>query len=193
MKNYKDHLKNQNINSIPKITQNDIKQYVLERFEEIKQGSSMEAIIKFHSHNKYLLMAHNQEKLKILGNIVANHQKRNIHEMVLDYENHLKMTLEKTPTVKTHINVLMHIFGFFGKYFNQIQKNGFLDLVKEYRENRITLGRILCLIEPITYQINTTYLVSQTYFLLYSESVINNFGEIGPQTFNIRKELHGYE
>ena len=188
MKNYKDPLNHQRINSIPKITQNDIKQYVLERFKEVKQNSSMDDIIKFHSYNKYLLMAHNQEKLKILGNIVANHQKKNIHDIILDYENHLKITLEKTPTVKTHINVLMHIFGFFGKYFNQIQKKGFLDLIKEYRENRITLGRILCLIEPITYQINATYLVSQTYFLLYSESVINNFGEITPQIFNIKKE-----
>jgi len=193
MKNYKDLLNHKNMNSIPEITQNDIKQYVLERFEEIKQNSSMDDIIKFHSNNKYLLMAHNQEKLKILGNIVANHQKKNIYDLILEYEYHLKGTLEKTPTVKTHINVLMHIFGFFGKYFNQIQKKGFLDLIKEYRENRITLGRILCLIEPITYQINATYLVSQTYFLLYSESVINNFEEITPQIFNIKKELYDYE
>jgi len=187
MKNCKDHLNHQNMNSIPEITQNDIKQYVLERFEEIKQNSSMEDIIKFHSHNKYLIMAHNQEKLKILGNIVANHQKKDIRDLISDYENHLRGTLEKTPTIKTHINVIMHIFGFFGKYFNQNQKKMFLDLIKEYRENKITLGRILCLIEPITYQINTTYLASQTYFLLYSESVINNFGEITPQIFNIKK------
>jgi len=193
MKNDKDLLNHQNMNSVPEIAQTDIKQYVLGRFEEIKQDSSMDDIIKFHSHNKYLLMAHNQEKLKILGNIVANHQKKNLHDLILDYESHLKVTLEKTPTVKTHINVLMHIFGFFGKYFNQIQKKRFLDLVKEYRENKITLGRILCLIEPITYQINTTYLVSQTYFLLYSESVINNFDEITPQIFNIKKELRDYE
>ena len=193
MKNYKDFLNHQNMNSIPEITQADIKQYVLERFEEIKENSSMDDIIKFHSRNKYLLMAYNQEKLKILGNIVANHQKKKIRDLILDYENHLKVILEKTPTVKTHINVLMHIFGFFGKYFNKIQKKEFLDLIKEYREGRITLGRILCLIEPITYQINTTYLVSQTYFLLYAESVINNFDEIAPQTFNLKKEMHGYE
>ena len=193
MKNYKDFLNHQNMNSIPEITQADIRQYVLERFEEIKENSSMDEIIKFHSHNKYLLMAHNQEKLKILGNIVANHQKKNISELISDYENHLKIILEKTPTVKTHINVLMHIFGFFGKYFNQIQKKEFLDLIKEYREDKITLGRILCLIEPITYQINTTYLVSQTYFLLYAESIINNFDEITPHIFNIKKELYGHE
>ena len=76
MKNYKDFLNHQNMNSIPEITQADIKQYVLERFEEIKENSSMDDIIKFHSRNKYLLMAYNQEKLKILGNIVANHQKK---------------------------------------------------------------------------------------------------------------------
>ena len=172
----------------PKITQNDIKQYVLERFEEIKQSSSMDDMIKFHSSNKYLLMAHNQEKLKILGNIVANHKKRQVCDLLLDYEVNLKDTLNKTPTIKTHINVLMHIFGFFGKFFNQNQKKRYLDLIKKYRENKISLARILYLIEPMTYQINTTYLISQTYFLLYTESVKTNFDEITAQIFTMKKD-----
>ena len=55
---------------------------ITDRFEEIKSNPSMEEIIKFHSNNKYLFMAYNQEKLKILGKIVANHEKRKLKELV---------------------------------------------------------------------------------------------------------------
>ena len=186
MKNTKYRLNHKEISHQSKITQDDVRQFVLERFEEIKQSSSMDEIIKFHSNNKYLLMAHSQEKLKSLGNIVANHQKRHICDLLLEYEVNLNSALKKTPTTKTHINVLMHIFGFFGKYFNQDQKRKYLDLIKEYRDNKIPLGRILCLIEPMTYQINTTYLVSQTYFLLYTEPVKTNFDKTTTEIFNIK-------
>ena len=188
MNSAKYHLNRNKIGQHTKITQNDINQFVLERFEEIKKNLSLDEIIRFHSNNKYLLMAHSQEKLKILGNIVANHQKKNVPDLILDYENHLKETLDKTPTVKTHINVLTHIFGFFKKYFDQNQKKVFLDLIKEYRENKIALGKILFLIEPMTYRINTTYLLSQTYFLLYSESVNCSYDKITPQIFSIKEE-----
>jgi len=188
MKDPNDDFNQKGIYQIPKITQNNISQFVLDRFEEIKQNSSMDDMVKFHSNNKYLLMAHSQEKLKTLGNIVANHQKKSICELLLDYENHLNSTLDKTPTVKTHINVLMHIFGFFGKHLNQNQKKAYLDLIKEYRGNKISLGKILCLIEPITYQINATYLISQTYFLIYTESVKTSFDEMPTQIFTTKKD-----
>jgi len=162
----------------PNLTENDIAEYVIDRFEEIKSNPSMEEIIKFHSNNKYLFMAYNQEKLKILGKIVANHEKRKLKELISNYENILKIILRDQPTVKTHINVLMHIFGFFKIYFNKEQKKQFLDLIKDYRENKITLGKILRQIEPSTYQINSLYLVSQSYFLLYSEHDLSNFQKL---------------
>ena len=166
------------------LTENDIAEYVIERFAEIQSNPSMEEIIKFHSHNKYLLMAYNQEKLKILGKIVANHEKRKLNDLIHNYENTLKIILRNHPTKKTHINVLMHIFGFFKTYFDKNQKEQFLALIKDYRENKITLGRILRQIEPSTYQINSLYLVSQTYFLLYSEHDLSNFQKLSsnPQT-----------
>lgn len=152
-----------------KITEKDVREYVLERFAEVKIKPKMDEIIKFHSSNKYLLMAHNYENLKVLGNILANHKKENIIDLLPQYEKILKLTLNQNPTVKTHTNVLLHIFGFFKTYFNKSQKEEFLNHIDQYRKNKISLGKILCVIEPETYKINSTYLVSQTYFLLYAE------------------------
>lgn len=172
---------------IPEITQKDIAGYVLDRFDELEQSPSIDEIVKFHSHNKYLLMAHDQERLKILGNIVANHNKSKLSNVLSEYEENLKTALQKTPTTKTHINVLMHIFGFFKNYFNQNQKRTFLVQVSKFRENKITLGQILAKIEPMTYQINAMYLVNQTYFLLYAIPAKNSLEKI-PTSFATKKE-----
>ena len=157
------------ISQMPLLTEQDIIEYVKERFEEVKQNSAVGDLVTFHSNNKYLLLAHNQQKLKTLGNIVANHKKSKATKVIEDYEDCLEETLNCIPTVKTHTNVLMHIFGFFGKFLNQKEKKTILRLIKQYGKNQIGLGEVLAKIEPITYQFNNMYLVSQTYFLLYSE------------------------
>ena len=63
----------------------------------------------------------------------------------------------------------MHIFGYFSRDFSQIEKEQFLKLLKQFREEKITIGNILSEINPIIYRFNNTYLASQTYFLLYSD------------------------
>lgn len=188
MTNFKKKDESRNCRINPKITEEDIVEYVLERFEDLKRNFSMEDLIKFHSCNKYLLMSHNYEKLKILGNIVANHKKEKIDDILLNYEKILKLILNKKPTVKTHTNVLLHIFGFFKTYFSKEQKRKVLNHIEKYRENKIPLGTILCLMEPETYKINSTYLVSQTYFLLYAESTRSNHNNLPIKLFTSIKE-----
>jgi len=89
--------------------------------------------------------------------------------------------LQSKPTIKTHSNVLMHIFGFFSKEFSDLEKAKFFELLMNYKNEEITIGSILAEIHPIVYRFNKTYLASQTYFLLYSN----------PQQGNIFKVLQG--
>jgi uncharacterized protein YbgA (DUF1722 family) len=150
------------------LSEKDIVRYVKERFDELKVDPKMSDLVNFHTNNKYLLMAHNQEKLKELGNLVANHNNNKIEEVLENYGGCLEEALNYQPTIKTHTNVLMHIFGYFGKCFNQKEKKQLLELIKQFRNNQTSLGSVLSEIEPITYQFNNMYLLSQTYFLLYS-------------------------
>lgn len=154
-----------------KLTENEISNYVLERFAELKIEPVMEELVNFHTKNKYLLMAHSQVGLKELGNVVANHKKIPLKNILKNYEKTLFRTLKKKPSTKSHTNVLTHIFGYFKKNLNQNEKNIFLELIKDYRNNKITIGKILSEIEPITYRLNNLYLISQTYFLLYSDPI----------------------
>ena len=153
----------------PRLSEKEISDYVLERFEEVKKSNKIKNLVSFQAMNKYMIMSKDQERLKILGNIVAKYKKGTIKEIISEYEEHLKKTLTKSPSTKTHSNVILHIFGYFSKYFSQKEKEEFFKLLEEFKENKITIGKTLAEINPIIYRFNNTYLASQTYFLLYSD------------------------
>jgi len=161
------------------LTEKDIKEFVNERFLEVKNNEKIKELVSFQAMNKYLIMAHDQEQLRVLGRIVASNKKIKLSEIITDYENNLKLALQSKPTIKTHSNVLMHIFGFFSKEFSDLEKAKFFELLMNYKNEEITIGSILAEIHPIVYRFNKTYLASQTYFLLYSN----------PQQGNIFKVL----
>jgi uncharacterized protein YbgA (DUF1722 family) len=123
-------------------------------------------------------MCHDQNELKILGNIVASNKKVEFSEIMIEYEKHLKKSFEKNPTIKTHSNVIMHIFGYFSNKFSQKEKEEYFDLLKKFREEKITIGNILSEIDPTIYRFNNTYLASQSYFLLYSDIQPGNLFKI---------------
>ena len=161
------------------LTEKDIKEFVNERFLEVKKNKKIKELVSFQAMNKYLIMAHDQEQLRVLGRIVASNKKIKLSEIITNYENNLKLALQSKPTIKTHSNVLMHIFGFFSKEFSDLEKAKFFELLMNYKNEEITIGSILAEIHPIVYRFNKTYLASQTYFLLYSN----------PQQGNIFKVL----
>jgi len=99
------------------LTEKEVKQFVNERFLEVKSSKKIKELVTFQAMNKYLIMAHNQEELRVLGRIVASNKKRKLSEIMIDYENNLKLALQSKPTIKTHSNVLMHVLDFFPKNF----------------------------------------------------------------------------
>ena len=156
------------------LTQNEIKQFVIERFEDVKKNKKAKELVEFQARNKFLIMAYNQEQLKILGRIVASYKKIKFSDILNEYEKNLNVCLEYKPTIKTHSNVIMHIFGFFSKEFTSLEKDKFFELLKEYKNKKIKIGDILEEIHTIVFRFNETYLASQTYFLLYANSEKGN-------------------
>ena len=161
-----------------KISEKEVIEYVIDRFEDVKTTNKIKNLVSFQAMNKYMIMAHDQNELKNLGNIVASNKKIPFSEILIQYEKNLKKALEKEPTIKTNSNVMMHLFGYFSKDFNQSEKEQFFDLLNQFKEEKITLGEILSEINPIIYRFNNTYLASQTYFLLYSDPQPGNLFKI---------------
>ena len=156
----------------------EIKEYVCERFENVKKNNKVKYLVEFQAMNKFLIMAHSQEQLKVLGRIVASNKKVKFSEMLVEYEKNLKLCLEFQPTTKTHSNVIMHMFGFFSKEFSELERDKFFELLTNYKNELITIGDILAEIHPILFRFNQTYLASQTYFLLYANPDSGNIFKI---------------
>ena len=160
------------------VPEEEVKQYVLERFNDVKRAQKIKNLVNFQAMNKYMIMAHDQEELKKLGNIVASYKKIPFSEILDYYEKHLRKSLEKQPTIKKHTNVILHIFGHFSKNLSQQEKKMLLEFLEKYREEKITLGKILAEVHPIIFRFDNTYLSTQTYFLLYSDIAPGIFSNI---------------
>ena len=160
------------------LSEKDVKQFVNKRFQEVKKENKIKQLVEFQAMNKYLIMTHNQEQLRVLGRIVASNKKIKLSEILIEYENNLRLALQSKPTIKTHSNVLLHIFGFFSNNFSDLEKDKFFELLEDYKNERITIGDILAEIHPIVYRFNKTYLASQTYFLLYANPQQGNIFRI---------------
>ena len=88
--------------------------------------------------------------------------------MLVEYEKNLSLCLQFKPTIKTHRNVIMHIFGFFSKEFTHLERDKFFDLLKNYKNETITVGEILAEIHPIVFRFNKTYhVLKQTNIQIY--------------------------
>ena len=162
---------------IQTLSETQIKEYVLDKFTDVKNQKEIKNLVIFQTMNKYMIMAHSQKELKILGNIVASYKKNTLTKIIPEYEKYLKIALEKKPTNKTHSNVIMHIFGSFSKKLNELEREEFQKLLKKFINSKTSIGEILSEIEPIIYKFNNTYLASQTYFLLYSNPQRGNLFE----------------
>ena len=147
------------------------KLFTLARFRTIKKTSATHELVRFHTENKFLLMTYNQREMRILGNIVANHEKRSLSEVITDYENHLHRCINNPPKQTSTINVLMHMLGYF-KELSRNERHFFLEALQLYREGRVPLTSTLRLLKSWAIRFRTEYLLNQTLFDPYPVDLI---------------------
>lgn len=156
------------INSGDMLSHKQICEFIRNNFREVKDTTNINAIIHFHSINKFLLMAHNPNHTRILGNIIANHDDLPLSTILEKYGETLEITLKNEPTRKSHVNVLQKISGYFKKDMASEEKLKVLKMIVDYRLGKVSLNSVLLLLDDLTRRFQKTYLVRQTYFLLYA-------------------------
>ncbi|UCZ55239.1 DUF523 and DUF1722 domain-containing protein [Bacillus shivajii] len=146
--------------------------FILATFRKIKKSLSYQDLLQFHSHNKYLFMAFHQLKLKELGRITANHNKEPIEHTLHNYEKVLYELLSHPPTCAKNINVLHHIMGYFSKKLTHEEKSYFLNLIEQYRENKVPLSSPVGVLRAWVSRFQHPYLQTQTFFTPYPEELV---------------------
>ena len=148
------------------------KLFIFAAFRKVKSKGSIKDLIRFHTENKYLLMAYSQAELRKLGAIVANKEKKTFNELISDYEGHFYSIFTKPPRYTSSINVLMHAFGHFSENISKGEKTLFFDWIQKYMERKISLCPAINTIKSWIVRFEDQYLMHQTFFEPYPEDLL---------------------
>ena len=149
------------------------KLYTYFKFQKVEESNSMKELVKFHSKNKYLLMAYNQEELKNLGKIVGNHEKKSFKDITEEYKKHLGLALANVPKKTGYINAFMHIFGYFSDDLSAKEKEFVLDRFEKYRWDMIHLSVLVNILNTYAIKYDMEYLLDQTIWITYPEELLD--------------------
>jgi uncharacterized protein YbgA (DUF1722 family)/uncharacterized protein YbbK (DUF523 family) len=141
------------------------------RLRRLKGDGSMGDLVRFQAANKLLLMAYSQREMRLLGPIVANHERRPFDEVIADYESHFRAALARPAKRRWHVNVLMHGLGYFSDEMSSDEKEFFLQTLEEYRAGDVPLSVPVYLLRSFIVRWNEDYLLHQTYFNPYPEEL----------------------
>lgn len=103
-----------------------------------REHFSAARLVEFHARHKFTLMAHCERHLRQLGRLVAaGGGKGNRRRLTVDdAEAYGKLFFEAMailPTVKSHVNTLQHIAGFFKAKLDALDKQELVEAIDRYR------------------------------------------------------------
>lgn len=142
------------------------------RFDDARAAQTMSALVDFHSRHKLLLMAYHQSSLRLLGRIVANHERMPAREVFARYRVVLETALSKPPRSSSNVNVIMHALGYFSKQVTPRERRYLLDMLDHYREGKLPLSAIVGVVNAWIVRFNEAYLASQAYFSPYPGDLV---------------------
>lgn len=90
--------------------------FIMHRWQQLKaQGMTFSDLLKFHARHKLIIMSHNQNRYRELGQLLAAARKDNALEVAEEYLLKLMRALKIPATRGNHVNVLQHIQGYLKK------------------------------------------------------------------------------
>ena len=134
-------------------------------FRKVKASEKpYNALLDFHSKNKYLLMAYNQAALKRMGQIVANHERLDIEVVFEAYAEELSVIYGSILKPGKNANTIQHLFGYFKNDLNESEKRFFARQMDLYLKGFVSLQSILLILKAWVVRFDEPYLKSQTIF-----------------------------
>ncbi|MBI9111919.1 DUF523 and DUF1722 domain-containing protein [Maridesulfovibrio ferrireducens] len=161
----------------PALRENFISRFfTLKRWRDaMSDGFTAGALVEFHTRHKLLIMAHNVQLYRAMGKIVA---KAGIEEPELLFAEYFEMLFKALTyklTVKKHINVLMHAFGYFKKDLSADEKQEMLELLDQFSKGLIPLIAPIILLNHYVRKYSKDYLAKQYYLNPYpAELMLRN-------------------
>lgn len=150
--------------------------YTLMRWKEAFSGHMDSGrLVDFHTRHKMLIMAHNEKIYRDMGKLVAAAGTADSEKLFSDYLEMLLSALSYKPTIKKHVNVLVHALGHFKKNISSDEKQEMLELIEQYRNGLVPLIVPVTMINHHVRRHGKEYLAGQYYLNPYpAELMLRN-------------------
>ena len=134
------------------------------RYQDLLQnGVTRQAVVRFHTIHKYLLLAHSTQHYQQLGRLVGQAERYRPKELALKYGELFMKALAVKATVRKHVNVLQHILGYFKTQLGTSQKAELLGVISDYHQGLTPLIVPLTLIKHYVHLFDVGYIREQVY------------------------------
>ncbi len=137
--------------------------FVYRRWRTVVSDFTLEKLVLFHTDHKMLLRSHSEKHYRELGRIVAKAGTMDADELLTTYQGNLMDAMRLKPTIKKHVNVLMHMMGYFKKQISSDEKLELLEVIESYRQHHVPLIVPITLMNHYVRKYNDTYLEKQYY------------------------------
>ncbi len=84
-------------------------------------------------------------------------------ELLNSYQENLMAAMRLKPTVKKHVNVLLHMMGYFKKQISSDEKQELLEVIESYRQHHVPLIVPVTLMNHYVRKYTDGYLEKQYY------------------------------
>ena len=129
----------------------------------VQSGVTRQALVRFHTIHKYLLLAHHPQLYQALGRLVGQVHQHRPKELAQRYGELFMKALAVKATVRKHVNVLQHILGYFKDRLRAQEKAELLGVIGDYHRGLTPLVVPLTLIKHYVRIIDVSYIHDQVY------------------------------
>ena len=128
-----------------------------------KENFSIGRLVKFHTQQKYLLLAHGRKHYDALGQLVAKPKSLKTEDLKDRYGKIFMEALTFKATPKKNTDVLLHMMGFLKQILSKGEKADILSTIEDYRKELLPLIVPVTLIHHQVHKHNIEYLMNQLY------------------------------
>jgi len=120
-------------------------------------------LVRFHTAEKLLLMAHDLKGYRQLGKLVADPKAHPRQQLAEEYGRVFMESLRKIATVRKQVNVLQHLLGYLKKLLTPEERHELVDMIEDYRQELVPLVVPITLFRHHVRLHGVEYLAGQSY------------------------------
>jgi uncharacterized protein YbgA (DUF1722 family)/uncharacterized protein YbbK (DUF523 family) len=149
----------------PELRENFVERvFAYRRLKDLFRGRwTVGDLVRFHTAEKLLLLAHDTEGYRKLGRIVAQAKEIPRGELPARYGEIFMQAMSKPATLGKQTNVLQHMAGYFKDTLPDEEKAELHDAIRDYRSRLVPLVVPLTLIRHHVRKLRVAYLEGQTH------------------------------